>query len=136
MVPINIARLELRSGRVATIWHADRATDTKAALRKVDAITHIAANAVIFAPLDEVGRDSALHDEVFNQIADLVVDKCGHHAGIVTETLSEPARGIVFSAALPRFERTSRADTTFTRIETEHDLAERDLVKLAFSFGT
>jgi hypothetical protein len=46
----------------------------------------------------------ALHDEVLDEVSDLVVDECSAHCGLQAEALSQPARGVVFAAAFPRGE--------------------------------
>jgi hypothetical protein len=75
VLPVDVARLELRGGRVATVRIADSAANAEAALGEVQAVAHGAADAVIGTPLDEVGGDAALHDEILDEMADLVVHK-------------------------------------------------------------
>src|ERR1035437_2804005 len=70
VVPIEVAGLELRGGGIAAIGVADGAADAEAALGEVEPVADGAADAVVLAPLDEVGGDAALHDEVLDEGAD------------------------------------------------------------------
>ena len=136
MIPVDIAGLELRSGGIPAVRHAHRAADSKAALRKVKSVTHTAADAVVFTPLDEVGGNPTLHDKILHEVTDLIIDERRDDAGLVAETFAEAARSIVFAAAFPGTKRARGADATFTGIEAKHHLAERDLIELAVSLRT
>ena len=48
MIPIEIARLELRRGGIAAVRHADRAADAEAALGEIQAVANAAADAVVW----------------------------------------------------------------------------------------
>ena len=134
VIPIDVAGLELRGGGVAAVRVADRAADAEAALGEVESVSNRAADAVVVAPLDEVGGHAALHDEILDQMADLVVHERGDHGGLVAEAFPQAARGVVFAAAFPDLEVAGGADPAFTGIETEHDFAQGDLVEGAFGF--
>lgn len=67
-------------------------------------------------------------------MADFVVHEGGDHCGLVAETFAETAGGVVFAAAFPDLEVACGADPAFTGIETEHHLAQGDLVEGAFGF--
>ncbi len=92
VVPVEIAGLELAGGGVAAVGDADGAADAEAALGEVEAVADGPADAVVLAPLDEVGGDAALHDEVLDQVADLVVDEGGADGGAQAEALAQAAR--------------------------------------------
>ena len=85
VVPIEVTGLELRGGGVAAIGIADGAAEAKAALGEVETIADGAADAVVLAPLDEIGGDPALHDEVLDQMADLIVDQRGADGGALPQ---------------------------------------------------
>ena len=129
VVPIDVADLDLGGGGVAPVGIADRAADTEAALGEVETVADGAANAVVVAPLDEVGGDAALHDKIFDEVADLVVDEGGDDGGFVTEAFAETAGGVVFAAAFPDLEIARGANPALARVEAEHDFAERDLIE-------
>ena len=67
VIPVDVAGLELRRGGVAAVGIADGAANAEAALGEVQAVANGAADAVVFAPLDEVGGDAALHDEILDR---------------------------------------------------------------------
>ena len=69
-------------------------------------------------------------------MADLVVHESRHHRSLVAKALPQAAGRVVFAAAFPRPKRARSADPAFTGIETEHDLAEGNLVELAIFCGT
>ena len=123
------ARFHLARCRVAPVRHADRAADAKTALSEIEPIAHGAADAVIRLPLDEVGADAPLHDEVFDQMPNLVVDEGGDHGSLQPEAFPQPAGHVVFAAPLPDLKVPGRADAALARVEPEHDLAERNLVE-------
>ena len=129
MLPVDIARLHLAGRRVAPVRHAHRATDAEAAFGEIEAVTNRAADAVIRLPLDEVGADASLHDEVFDEMPHLVVNKGGHHGGLQAEALPQAAGHVVFAAPLPDLKVPRSADAALARVEPEHDLAERDLIE-------
>ena len=89
-------------------------------------------SAVVGHPLDQSrGVHAALQDEVLEQPADLVVRERRDDAGLQAEAATEPARHVVFTAALPDLELSGRADAPFAGVESEHDFAEGDLVVFA-----
>ena len=65
-------------------------------------------------------------DEVLEQITDLVAGKGGDKAGAQAETAPQAPGDVVFAAAFPDPELPRGADTAFTWIEPQHDLAKRD----------
>jgi len=119
---------------VAAIRYADRAAESEAALGEIQAVADGASAAVVLAPPDEIRGDAALHHEILDEVAHLVVDEGRAHRGSQTETFPEPARGVVFAAAFPNREMPGGAHPALARVEPEHDFAEGDLVKRAL-FG-
>jgi hypothetical protein len=113
----------------------DGAADAEAALGEIEAVADGAADAVVLAPLDEVGRDAALHDEVLDEVPDLVVDEGGADGRFQAEAFAEAAGGVVLAAALPDLEFAGGADATLAGIEAEHDFTERELVESAVFGG-
>ncbi len=119
----------MASGGVTTIRDADGATDTETTFGEIETIADGAADAVVFAPFDEVGIHSTLHDEVFNQATYFIIYESSSNGGAVAETFTETTSDVVFAAAFPDFEFTSGADAAFTGVEAKHDFTERDLVE-------
>jgi hypothetical protein len=119
----------LASGRIATIRDADGATDTETTFGEIETIAHSAADAVVFAPFDEVGINSALHDKVFNEATYFIIYESGSNGSAVAEAFTETTSDVVFAAAFPDFELTSGADASFTGVEAKHHFTERDLIE-------
>src|SRR5579859_6694550 len=132
LFPIEIAGLELAGGGVSAIWHANRAANAETALRKIQSITYGAPDAVIGFPENEVGGDPALHDEIFDEVADFIVHERRAHRRLQPKTFAQSACNVVFAAPLPNLEFTGRTDTPFAGVEAEHDFPERKLAKCAF----
>src|SRR5688572_8193195 len=101
VIPIEFARLELRRRGIAAVRITDGAANAKTTLGEVEAVADGATDAVILAPLDELSRDAALHDEILDEMADLIIYERGADSGSVAETFPETARRIVFAASLP-----------------------------------
>ena len=135
MLPVDVARPQLRGGRVAAIGHAEGAAHAEAALGEVEPVAHRPADAVGRNPADEARVDPSLEHEVLEQPADLVVGERGHDAGAEAEAPPEPPRDVVLATALPRLEPAGGANPPLARIEAEHDLAERDEVVAALVRG-
>src|SRR5208283_308475 len=128
-VPVEVARLQLRGRGVAAIGNPHGAADAEAALGEVQPVADGAADAVVFAPPYEIGGDAALHDAVLEQATDLVVHERRAHRCSQPEALPEAARGVVLAPALPDGEGAGGAYPALAGVESEHHLAQRDLVK-------
>ena len=128
VIPIEISAFELRGRGVSAVGHADRPAHAEAALGEVESVAHGTPDAVILPPFDESGIHPALHDEVLDQVPDFVVDERGADRCLQPEAFAQSAGGIVFAAAFPRGELPCSAHAALAGIETQHDLAERDLV--------
>ena len=128
MIPVEVTRLELRRRGMAAIRDAHRAAQAEAALGEVQTVADAAADAIVRAPNDEIRVHAALHDEVLDQMADLVVHQGGADGGFIAETLAQTARGVVFAAAFPGAEPPRRADAALAGVQAQHDFAKRNLV--------
>ena len=128
VIPVVVAGFQLRGGTVPAIWISDRAAYSKASLGKIQAISHGAADAVIFAPFDKFGIHAALHDKIFDQVADFVVHQGGADSGAKTEAFAKSSRCVVFAAALPSCELAGSSYAALAGIEAQHHLTEGDLV--------
>ena len=124
LLPVDIARLELAGGRVAAVGHADGPADSEATLGEIESVADRAANAVIIAPLDEIGVHPPLINKVLDQPADLVVDKRTDKRRPLLKTLPQAAGDVVFASPFPGLEVPRGSDPPLARIEAEHDLAK------------
>src|SRR5438477_11579393 len=86
VVPIEIARLELAGGGVAAVGYPHGAAHAKTAFGEIEAVANEAANAVKGHPLDKLGFDAALQNEILDQPTDVVVGKGGGNRGLEAET--------------------------------------------------
>ena len=102
VLPVDVARLQLAGGGVAAVGHAHGAADAEAALGEVEAVADGAADAVVGPPLDEVGVHAALQDEVFDQVADLVVGEGGDDGGLAGRSSSAGRGRRCIRRRLPR----------------------------------
>src|SRR5207248_9110596 len=110
VIPVEVTGLQLRGRGVAAIGAAHGAADAEAPFGEVEPVADGAADAIVLAPFDEVGGDAALHDEILDQVSDLVVDEGGADGGLVAETFPQPPRRVIFTAALPDGEMPRGAD--------------------------
>ncbi len=134
VVPVDVARLQLRRGGMAAVGAADRAADAEATLREIQAVADRAADAVERNPFDERRVDAALHDEIFDETADWIVGERRDDGGAFAEAFAEAAGDVVFAAAFPDVEGARRMDAAFAWIEAEHDFTEGDDI-VAAGFG-
>ena len=109
---------------MAAVGVAHGAADAEPALGEIETVAHVAADAVVGPPLDEVGGHPALHDKILNEMTDFVVDQGRAHRGLVAETFAQAARGVVFAAALPCREVARGADAAFARVQAQHDFTQ------------
>src|SRR5204863_6707555 len=82
-------------------------------------------------PSGERQIDPALEDQVLEQQADLVANDRGDQRRPLAEAAPQPAGHVVLAAALPDPELTGGANPALTRIEAQHDLAQRKNVERA-----
>ena len=114
VVPVDFAWLELRDRRVAAVGAAQRRAHSEAALGEIEAVAGGASHAVVFHPANERLIHAALVDQVLQQTADGVVDKCRNDGGVQSEATLEPARHVVFAAAFVNVE-TARVERCAVR---------------------
>jgi hypothetical protein len=86
---------------VSAIGVAQSTSNAESALGEIDAITDGLSGPVILSPLDESGVHPALHDEIFDQVADFVIDQCRANGCAKTKAFTKGPGGIVFAAAFP-----------------------------------
>ena len=134
-LPIEIAGLDLADGGVAAVGAAGGGAHAEAALSKVEAVAHGAADAVVRNPADERRIDAALENEVFNEAADGIVGERGGDGGAQAEAAAQAAGDVVFAAALPHLKLARGVDAAFAGIEAKHDFAEAEAVPAAIGIG-
>jgi hypothetical protein len=126
---------ELARGRVPAIGNSHRAAHTESPFGKVEAVADDPANAVKRHPPDKLGINTALQDKVFDEPPHVVVRKGRGHSGFESETATQAAGDVVFTAPLPDFELARRADTAFAWVQAEHDFTQRQQVIFAGADG-
>ncbi len=125
-VPIDLAGMQLRGGRVAPVGAADRAADAKAPLGEVETVADAAPDPVVGDEAQVRRVNAALEDQVFDEPAHGVVGERRHYRRAQAEAPAEAAGHVVLATALPDAERPCRRDTAIAGIQPQHDLAEGD----------
>ncbi len=135
-LPVEVARLDLADGGVAAVGAADGGAQAKAALGKVEAVAHGAADAIVRNPADKRSVHAAFEDEVLDETADGIVGERGGHGGAQAEAAAQAAGHVVLAAALPHVEVARGVDAHLAGIEAKHDFAEADAVPAAVGIGS
>src|SRR5258708_2615496 len=131
MIPIDVAGLQLRDGRVSTIVTSQCCTHSEAALRKIEAVARRAAHAIVLHPAHQRLVYAALANEILKQLPDRIIDKCRDHRGVQAEASLQSARDVVFPPAFAHFKGSRRRNAPLAWIESHHDLAQTDQVPAA-----
>ena len=128
LLPVHVSRLQLGNGGIGAVGDAQRAAHAVAPLGEVQAVAHLAADAVIGHPLDHGGVHAALENQVLHQIAHVVLGKSCHDAGLHAEAAAQAAGHVVLAAALPDVEAARRAHAGLAGIKAQHDFTQGNLV--------
>jgi hypothetical protein len=120
--PINVTRLQLARSGIPSIRAANGTTDTMATLREIESIAYCSSHAIIITPHKKVCTDSTLHDAIFNEVPNLVVDKRRNNRRTKTKTFPETSRDVVFTTTLPSMKLSRGANATLTRVKPKHYL--------------
>ena len=123
-LPVDIARLELADSCVPAIAAAGSSTGTETFLRKIQAISGLAAKTIEGNPPEMAGVNTSLEDEVLQQTPHGVVDSRGNDAAAQSKATPESADDIVFSAAFPGPEVSRGMNPLIPGIKTNHDFTE------------
>jgi hypothetical protein len=73
LIPIKIARLQLRGGGVAAIRTSDCTTYAEASLCKVQAVAYGPTDPIVSGPLQKRGVDPALENEILHEATNFVI---------------------------------------------------------------
>ena len=73
-----------------------------------------------------------MHDEILDQVADFIVNKCSADSGFQAEAFAEATGDVVLAAAFPCLEPACCANAPFARVKPQHDFAERKLIESEF----
>ena len=98
---------------------------TEAAFGKVESVSRGHSKSVEVCPLNKLGIDATLENEVFEEASDFVIDKPGEDGGALAEAATESTGNVVFPTAFPGLELTGGANAAVTGIKTEHNFAHR-----------
>src|SRR4030095_5737205 len=117
LLPIDVARPELRHGGVAAVRASDRRARAEAPLSEVQPVAHVPSNAVIWRPPHVRLIDAALIDQVLNQTTHRIVGEGGHDRGLQSEAALHASGGVVFAAAFPGLNWPRRVNSPVARVE-------------------
>jgi hypothetical protein len=126
VLEVEVIDCELAGGGVATVGGAFCSADSEAAFGEVEAVSGGDAESIEVSPVDELGIDSALENEVFEEAADFVINESGEDRGAFAEAAAESTGNVIFAPAFPGLELAGGADAAVAGIETEHDFAHRE----------
>src|ERR1039458_2080958 len=128
LIPVDIARFELRHSRMSTIVGAQRCSHSEAALGKVEAIPHRAPHSVVLDPAHQRLVHTTLIDEILKQSPHRIVGKRGDNRRVQAEAALQPAGYVILSAAFAYFKGSRRRNSPVARVQTEHYLAQADQI--------
>src|SRR2546430_984237 len=116
-LPIDLAGLHLRDGRVPSIRTSEGSADAKTAFGEVEAVARAPSDTVIVNPPQPGEIATALQHEIFDEAADRIVDESGDDRGAQAEAAAKSARDVVLSAAFPRLKSSRGRNASFAWVE-------------------
>jgi hypothetical protein len=122
LFPIDVTRLHLTRSCVATIRVANGTANTMAALCEIEPVAYSSSHAIIITPHKEICTDATLQDAIFNEMANLVIDKRRDDGRTKTKAFPETSGNVVFSTAFPCLKLSCRSYAPLSRVETQHYL--------------
>ena len=131
-IPVEIAGLQMRNRRVSAIVRARRRAYAESALRKIQSVARRSADAIVRHPAHVRLIDATLIQQVLQQAC-----PTGSSANAVTiarieaEAALQPARDVVFAAALANLEAARGRNAPVARIEPHHHFAKTHEVPAA-----
>src|ERR1700687_6062553 len=134
LIPVDLARFQLRDGGVPAVGATYCCANAEATLGEIQPVPYSPAYAIIWRPANVLLADAPLQHEVFDQSSDGIVSERGHNGRIKTEAALEPAGYVVFAAAFPGTKMTSGGNASIAGIEAQHDFAQAHQVPPAFTF--
>src|SRR5882762_4218793 len=104
LIPIDVARLQLRDRGVPAIVTSQRCTHAEAALRKIEAVARRAAHATLV-------------NEILKEPPHRIIGERCDDRGVQAEATLQPARNVVFPSALAHFKGSRRRNAAVARVE-------------------
>jgi hypothetical protein len=119
---------------VASIRASESAANAEAALGEIEPVANGPSHAVVAHPVHQRLIHTALINQILQQTAHGIIDKCRDNGSFQTETTLQAASYVVFAAAFINVEPARGRDSSVTRIEAQHHFAEGDKVPPALIF--
>src|SRR5258708_31611232 len=132
LVPINVPGLQLRYRRVPTVVASQRRAHSKSALRKIQPVARRATYTVMLHPSQQRLVHSSLINQILQQPPHRIIAQRRHHRRVQPEAALQPARHVVFPAALAHSKASRRRNSPLAGIESHHHLAQTHQVPAAF----
>src|SRR5262245_8630146 len=109
---------------MSAIRASTRGPQPESSFGEVEADPRITSDAVEVAP-DNVGSiHTTLHDEIFDEPAQVVPRQSCHHCGAFAPAFAHGARNVVLAAALPHLKAARITHASGSGIEEQHHLAQ------------
>src|SRR5215468_3766122 len=117
-----------------TIRTTQRRANAEAAFREIQSIADFSAHAVVVHPANQRRINASLINQVLNESADRVFCKRRDDRRVEPKAAFQPARHVVFAAALTHGELPRRPNPIFAGIEPQHHFPETHLIPAAAFF--
>src|SRR5262249_1354723 len=108
---------------MSAIRASTRGSQPESSFGEVEADARIASDAVEVAPDDMGSIHATLHDEIFDEPAQVVSRQSCHHCGALGKALAHGAHDVVLAAALPDLKTACVPHAAGSWIKAQHNLA-------------
>src|SRR5215831_6992579 len=108
---------------MSAIRASTRGPQPESSFGEVEADSRIASDAVEVAPDNMGSIHATLHDEIFDEPAQVVPRQSCHHCGALAPALAHGARDIILATALPHLKAARTTHASGSGIEAQHHLA-------------
>ena len=132
IIKIEIFRCSLRYSCIGSVRASYGSSYTEASLCKINTVSAYSSDSISLLPEYKISIYSTLLDEVLHKSSYFIIRKCSDNSSSKAKALMKSADNIILSAAFPGSETSCCSDSSFTRIKSEHNLAET--YRIIFTF--
>src|SRR5262249_3473650 len=109
---------------MSAIRASTRGPQPESSFREVEPDPRVASDAVEVAPDNMGSIHATLHDEIFDEPAQVVPRQSRHHCGALAPALAHGTGDVVLATALPHLKVARIAHPSGSGIETQHHLTQ------------